>query len=470
MSKNALLLMGAIASAAALPAVASERLRVIVETDAGGDPDDEQSLVRFLLYANEWDVEGIIANRSEARERENRNPERTGLGIVRRMLKAYAEVYPKLRLHDERYPPPQYLFQRAVAGHADTGDGEKLILEAVDRDDPRPIWFMNWGTDRGSGPSNLLRALNRVRQERGAAGYAKFKQKLRLSSSDKFEAHTWQIEPAFPLWIDTFRPEIEGRRWYHRFSGITATAGGFDLNRDVLTGHGPLGELYPTNTTHPQKEGDSMTFLYLAPTGMNDPQQPTWGSWAGRYGVQDEAQGKPYYWANQPDSWQGTTHRDNSLARWAAHLQNDFRARLDWCVKDPRTANHPPRPRLRLEQDATSSPRSPTSESQNEPSAPTIVRTKANAGAMLILDAAESTDPDGDQLRFLWQFYREPGTYVGPAVAVKNAAQPRASLVLPQVDAAATLHVVLLVTDAGEPPLTRYGRVVIDVQPVPQRP
>ncbi|NOY41256.1 MAG: DUF1593 domain-containing protein, partial [Planctomycetes bacterium] len=43
------------------------RLRVIVETDAGGDPDDEQSMVRFLLYCNEWDVEGIICTRPKAR-------------------------------------------------------------------------------------------------------------------------------------------------------------------------------------------------------------------------------------------------------------------------------------------------------------------------------------------------------------------------------------------------------------------
>ena len=33
----------------------TSRLRLLIETDAGGDPDDEQSLVRFLLYANEWD-------------------------------------------------------------------------------------------------------------------------------------------------------------------------------------------------------------------------------------------------------------------------------------------------------------------------------------------------------------------------------------------------------------------------------
>ena len=79
-----LVLLGLMAAEVAPRAAALERIRLIIETDAGGDPDDEQSLVRFLLYANEWDVEGIIANRSAARDGENRNPERTGLGIARR--------------------------------------------------------------------------------------------------------------------------------------------------------------------------------------------------------------------------------------------------------------------------------------------------------------------------------------------------------------------------------------------------
>src|SRR5262245_51093874 len=83
-----------------------DRLRVIIETDAGGDPDDEQSLVRFLLYMNEWDVEGIIANRALARDGENLNPERTGLGIARRLVQAYGECYPKLSQHESRYPSP----------------------------------------------------------------------------------------------------------------------------------------------------------------------------------------------------------------------------------------------------------------------------------------------------------------------------------------------------------------------------
>src|SRR5947209_19223378 len=83
------------------------KLRLIVETDAGGDPDDEQSLVRFLLYASEWDVEGIIANRPVTLRPENRNRRGSGLEIVRAFVDAYAEVYPRLSEHDDRFPDPR---------------------------------------------------------------------------------------------------------------------------------------------------------------------------------------------------------------------------------------------------------------------------------------------------------------------------------------------------------------------------
>jgi hypothetical protein len=94
---------------------ADRRLRLLIETDAGGDPDDEQSLVRFLLYANEWDVEGIIANRPATRRPENKNPEDTGLGIVRRLLNAYGACRPSLVQHDARYPTKESLWQRTGA-------------------------------------------------------------------------------------------------------------------------------------------------------------------------------------------------------------------------------------------------------------------------------------------------------------------------------------------------------------------
>lgn len=419
----------------------AERLRVIIETDAGGDPDDEQSLVRFLLYANEWDVEGIIANRPQARDGENLNTERTGLGIVRRQLEAYGACHANLIQHDPRYPTRDQLFARTVPGDASTDDGVRLIIEAVDRDDPRPVWFCNWGTDLGAAPSCLLRALDQVLAERGPDGYAKFKNRLRLSSDDQFGPHTFDIAPAFPIWVDTFRPELERRRWYHRFSGITATAGGFDIERDVRHEHGPLGELYPTNTTHAQKEGDTMSFLYLVPTGMNDPLQPGWGSWAGRYGPQDNAAGRPYYWANVADTWNGTTHRENTLARWAEHLQNDFRARMDWCVQPREGANHPPV--VKLAGDAT---------------------LRAQSGDTMTLDASPSTDPDGDQLDFAWIPYPE-ATGFSPAEALPHGDGAVFQFTAPNVAEKRDAHWIVAVTDRGAPPLTRYARIILTIEP-----
>ena len=43
---------------------AADRPRLLVLTDVGGDPDDQQSLVRLLLYANEFELEGVVATAS----------------------------------------------------------------------------------------------------------------------------------------------------------------------------------------------------------------------------------------------------------------------------------------------------------------------------------------------------------------------------------------------------------------------
>ncbi len=426
-----------------LAAPADGKLRVIIETDAGGDPDDEQSLVRFLLYTNEWDVEGIIANRPRTSRPENKNPEPTGLGVVRRLVSAYGECYPNLARHDARYPKPDLLLARPVAGYDDTDDAVKLIITAIDRDDPRPVWYADWGSNQGSAVNNLKRALDRILRERGPKRYASFKSKLRvICHGNAFGDHTTRLEPAFPLLLDTFRPALEGKRWYHRFSALTATAGGFDLRRDVLSGHGPLGALYPTNTTHPQKEGDSMTFLYLVPTGLGDLERPTWGSWAGRYGLNPEFNGRPCYWANQADTWHGTTHRDNTVKRWAADLQNDFRARLDWCVKPVKEANHAPLIVV------------------NGVEGREVIWLLPAVGAALKLDAAGSRDSDGDRLSYEWFVYPEAGTYAR-TVRIDGTASPTATVHIPADAAGKEIHVVVAATDSGKPPLTRYRRVVI---------
>ncbi len=429
-------------------AIAMElRPRVIIETDAGGDPDDEQSLVRFLVYANEFDIEGLIANRPKARDGENKNPVRDGLGIVRALVNAYGECRPNLLLHDPRYPSAEQLLSRTVAGYDDVEDGVNLIIRAVDAPDPRPVWFCNWGTDKGSAESCLKRALDRVLRERGQEGYAKFKSRLRLSSSDKFGEHTTKIDPPFPLWVNTSHPTLDKVRWYHRFSALTAKAGGFDIERDVRTGHGPLGPLYPMNTGLRQKEGDTMMFLYLLPTGMNNPDEPTWGSWGGRHGLNEEHAGKSYYWENQVDRWQGATSRDNTLARWAAHLQNDFRARMDWCVADKfAKANH--RPIAVLNGDYTRQ----------------ILQLSVKPGETVRLSAEGTRDPDGDALTTKWFVYPEAGTFKGE-VKLDAEGGETTNFVAPAVTAPETIHVIVQIEDDGSPALVAYRRAVVTVRP-----
>ena len=426
---------------------ADSRPRLIIETDAGGDPDDEQSLVRFLVYANEFDIAGIIANRPVARDGENKNPIRDGLGIVRSMVSAYGQCYDNLVKHDDRYPHPQQLLARTVAGYNDIDDGVDLVISAVDAEDSRPVWFSNWGTDHGAAESCLKRALDRVLKDRGSQGYATFKNRLRLSSADKFGDHTAKIEPPFPFWLDASHPPLDGRRWYHRFSALTATAGGFDIERDVRVGHGPLGPMYPVNTGLQQKEGDTMMFLYLLPTGMNEPLEPTWGSWGGRYGRNEAYAKQHYYWSNQSDTWQGSTHRDNTLSRWAAALQNDFAARMDWCMADSfEKANHAAVAVL------------------NRDTTKRVLHITAKPGEAVDLSAAGSRDPDGQSLTTQWFVYREAGTFPGN-VQLASTSGDATSFVAPRVDRPQTVHIILQLQDTGTPNLVAYRRAVVTIAP-----
>ncbi|MBL9139704.1 MAG: DUF1593 domain-containing protein [Verrucomicrobiales bacterium] len=447
------------------PRVAPAKRRVIIETDAGGDPDDEQSLVRFLLYANAWDISGIIANRPHARNGENLNPARTGLDIVLRLLEAYESCWTNLVTHDPAYPDAKSLRSKVVAGYDDTNDGVQLLIAAADDSDPRPIWYSDWGSDRGSATNNFRRALDRVLRTRGHAAYKAFKTRFRLVTGDQFGPHTYEIAPAFSLWVDTWRPEVDGRRWYHRFSALTAQAGGFNLARDVLTGHGPLGALYPTNTTLPQKEGDSLSFLYLVPTGMDVPEAPGWGGWGGRLGPRaipanggnrsssipsapdapshqrdrDDRFTERYFWANQADRWRNTVHRDHTLARWAEDLQNDFRARLDWCVQPRSKANHHPQA-LEL--------------------CPTRVSLVPGESRRL---STSWEDPDGDALEFEWIYYPEAGSQQG--TLQWSAKGPDLTISAADGLGPGAFHFILRVIDHGSPQLARYHRVVVGVDP-----
>jgi hypothetical protein len=86
------------------------RPRVFVLTDIGLDPDDSESLVRFLLYSNDFDVEGMAAVTSTWL-RDRVRPE-----LIEERVKAYGEVRPNLVKHAPGYPTEPYLRDRVASG------------------------------------------------------------------------------------------------------------------------------------------------------------------------------------------------------------------------------------------------------------------------------------------------------------------------------------------------------------------
>lgn len=458
MRKFILTLIGLVA-ATLMPVQASAqasagRPRVIVLTDIGNEPDDSESFVRFLLYTDQFDVEGLIATTS-VWQRDKVQPQ-----LLHERIDAYEKVRPNLLRHSATYPsaaalralvlPGQPLYGMAGVGKGRSTPASRSIIAAVDRADARPVWVLLWG-----GAVDLAQALRDVRATRGPAQVAAFVAKLRVYSiSDQDDAGPW-LRREFPklFWIAS----IHGWGQYNMatWAGISSDRRNPEQwpDREVVADpwlethvrRGPLGALYPL----PEfiMEGDTPSFLHLIPNGLNDPGQPEQGGWGGRYARATPADG---LFADTKDSFtrDGRIWSSNqaSVYRWRRAFQNDFAVRMAWSVDA--TANHAPVPVA------------------NGVRGLAPVRLRAKAGEQVVLDAAGTIDPDGDVLDYSWWQYREVGGIPGqPAIEIADSGTPRASFVVPAVKAAKELHIILEVRDRGTPPITRYRRIIVEVQP-----
>src|SRR6187397_1743859 len=81
---------------------AAERPRLAVLTDIGGDPDDQQSMVRLMVYANEFDLELLIA--SAAGTPGELKQAITRPDLIRQTVDAYGKVLPNLKRHASGWP------------------------------------------------------------------------------------------------------------------------------------------------------------------------------------------------------------------------------------------------------------------------------------------------------------------------------------------------------------------------------
>jgi hypothetical protein len=449
-----LLLIPMVASAPAMPPSAPERPRLLVLTDISSltagvaEPDDGQSLIRLMLYADEFDIEGLVATSNMG------HGQRTRPDLIRRVVDAYAKVRTNLLLHDDRYPPPSALAGVIKAGQPNAGpkvpversvgegqdtQASKWIIAVVDRPDPRPVWAVIWG-----GSADLAQALWKVRRTRSPEGLRQFLSKLRVHAiGDQDSTGPWIRDQFADLLTITQRRAYRGM-----YRGGDTSLVSPEWVEANLHGHGPLGDLYPNydggdiwsarlGRIRGIKEGDTPSFLSLVPIGLGDVEHPWLGSWGGRF--EGEAKRLTDVADTDLDTSGDPDPRMSSVYRWRPAFQADFQARLDWCIRPFAGANHPPVARIAGER----------------------VRV-VHPGAGVVLDATGSTDPDGDGLTFEWGLY--PPLLAGsPGVKIEGRDTSRARAVLAPELAGRTIPILLAVTDRGRPRLTRYGRVLIRV-------
>src|SRR6059036_1622622 len=101
------------------PATAAEKPRLVVLTDIGGDPDDQQSMIRLMTYANEFEIEGLVASASGIPG--ERKGDVTRPDLIRTIVEAYGKVRPRLLLHRPGYPPAGSLLDRVKSGNPRRG-------------------------------------------------------------------------------------------------------------------------------------------------------------------------------------------------------------------------------------------------------------------------------------------------------------------------------------------------------------
>ena len=447
--------------------------RVIVLTDIEADPDDTQSLVRLLLYSNELEIKGLVATTSCWLQNEI-HPE-----SITRVIKAYEQVHPNLLLHSESYPNAQSLYPLIKNGAAVYGmngvgkdkdtEGSNWILSELQKEDERPLWISVWG-----GANTLAQALYTLRNSFSQKEVKRLISKLRVYTiSDQDDSGIW-IRNNFPdlFYIVSPGDDYGSATW----TGINmqvnemnnTTISNSWLAKNIQQGHGPLGTVYPDVAWG--MEGDTPAFLGLLPNGLNDSENPAYGGWGGRYElyqpdfndtdgnsiVKPAPETRPI-WTNASDRLQPylpneygrtikrseRTHENDkvSLYRWRDDFQNDFAGRMDWCIKSYDEANHAPIAVL------------------SHPN-----KLSAKSGQWINLDAMESYDPDGDSFSFLWFHYPEAGSY-SEMLSLGAENVHKVGFRAPEVKSSQTAHIILKVTDRGEPHMTSYQRVIVTIEP-----
>jgi len=240
--------------------------RVIVSTDIGGtDPDDYQSLIHYLMYADKFKTEGLISSPyGEGRKKH-----------ILQTLDLYEKDLPKLKAHSKNFPTTAAL--RAVTkqgaldrapgkGWSKPSEGSEWLISCARKKDPQPLWVLVWG-----GIDDLAQALH------DAPDIAP---KLRVywigGPNKKWSADAYQyVARHFPnLWLIEANSTYSG--WFID-KDQAGDLGNTAFYEKYIRGNGALGQDFGNHYKGSIKMGDTPSVAYLLYGNPEKPAGPSWG-------------------------------------------------------------------------------------------------------------------------------------------------------------------------------------------------
>lgn len=260
--------------------------RTIVTTD--GEIDDVDSFIRFLLYANEFEVEGLVYSSSmwhykgdgqgttfvsEMKMTRDLYGERTelrwpGTDWMQELIAEYEKVFPVLRTHAENFPSPDYLKSIITVGNIDfegamekDTEGSDWIKAKLLDDNPEPIYLQAWG-----GTNTIARALKSIEAEYADTEgwediYRKVSQKAIIYTIlDQDATYRQYISQAWPevrvfynanqFWCLAYPwKQAVPEEWHEWLEGDF-------MENHIIKNHGPLMEKYYSYGDGQKQPGD----------------------------------------------------------------------------------------------------------------------------------------------------------------------------------------------------------------------
>lgn len=440
--------------------------RIVVLTDiAPGDrePDDMESMVRLLCHADLFEIEALVTCSGWNNSGHPYGDE--WAAYLHQAIDAYEKDLPNLMKRSGQsthlpiatenlsqeigyWPSADYLRSRHVMGSRNLGvdqlgvenasAGSNEIIRLAEENDDRPLWILVWG-----GANTLAQSLWQLKEEGDSGRIGRFLDKIRVYTITDQDVD-WMNRENYDLSSHKWMRQNFGGRLFFLWdesawlSHCEMGASRWDDYAAMIQTDGNLGSVYPKYKYG--VEGDTPSFLYVLPNGLNMPDSPEAGSWGGYFQYELSPDSLTSCYTNKRDDIRRVSRKYEEYFYPA--IFNNFAARMQWATTGSGNRN----PEVVINGQSGLSP----------------VVIDAKPGESIRLSAEGSSDPDGDAMDFKWWIMQEAADSL-PDSALSVIDPLSAVVTIPADSDSKEVHIICECTDSAAIPLTAYRRIILRI-------